>query len=153
VVTNPHRMMTLYKLRTYSELMRFHSFEDRFEYLRIGGGVADQTFGGERWLNQDFYRSYQWKEVRDFVITRDLGQDLAHSDHTIFDRIIVHHMNPIAIEDLTDFNDDILNPEYLITTCHNTHNAIHYGDASLLPQPMVVRRPGDTTPWAIERRK
>jgi len=123
------------------------SFEQRFEYLSIRAGVGDATFGGERWLNQDFYRSYQWKEIRDFVITRDLGCDLASQDHVIYDRLIVHHMNPIRIEDIVDFNEDILNPEYLITTCHNTHNAIHYGDASLLPKPMVVRGPGDTTPW------
>lgn len=110
-------------------------------------GVADQTFGGERWLNQDFYRSYEWKDVRDFVITRDLGRDLGSEDHEIFDRILVHHMNPMRIEDLVEFNSDILNPEYLITTCHNTHNAIHYGDATLLPKPVVIRAPGDTTLW------
>lgn len=133
--------------RSYSEMMQYSSFEDRFEYLRLDGGVGDQTFGGERWLNQNFYRSYEWKEVRDFVITRDAGCDLASPEHILHERLVVHHMNPIQIGDLVDYNEDILNPEYLITTCHNTHNAIHYGDASLLPQPMVVRSPGDTTPW------
>lgn len=135
------------KLRTYSQLIQYSSFEDRFEYLKVRAGVADQTFGGERWLNQDFYRSREWRDVRDFVITRDLGCDLGNRDHEIFERILVHHMNPMQIEDLTGYNPDILNPEYLITTCHNTHNAIHYGDASLLPKPMVVRSHGDTTPW------
>lgn len=139
--------MTLSRRRSYSELLQYSTFEDRFEYLKVRAGVGDQTFGGERWLNQDFYRSYQWKDVRDFVITRDLGNDLASFDHTIYDRLIVHHMNPIRIEDIVDFNEDILDPEYLITTCHNTHNAIHYGDASLLPKPMIVRSSGDTTPW------
>ena len=140
-------MMTLSRLRSYSELLTMSSFEDRFEYLSVRAGVGDSTFGGERWLNQNFYRSYQWKEVRDFVITRDIGNDLGCPDHVIYDRLIVHHMNPIQIDDITDFNEDILNPEYLVTTCHNTHNAIHYGDASLLPKPMVVRSPGDTIPW------
>lgn len=139
--------MTLSRLRTYSELLQHSTFEDRFEYLRVRAGVGDPTFGGERWLNQDFYRSYEWKEIRELVITRDLGCDLADRDHEIFDRLIVHHMNPMTIEDVVDGNPDILNPEYLITTSHNTHNAIHFGDASLLPQPLVVRSPGDTTPW------
>jgi hypothetical protein len=128
-------------------MMTYPTFEERFDYLTVRAGVADQTFGGERWLNQDFYRSYEWKDVRDFVITRDLGCDLASPGQEIFDRILVHHMNPMRIEDLVESNPDILNPEYLITTCHNTHNAIHYGDATLLPKPVVVRTPGDTTPW------
>lgn len=140
-------MMTLSRLKSYSELIQYAAFEDRFEYLSVKADVAGQTFGGERWLNQGFYRSYEWKEVRDFVITRDLGCDLASAEHIVYDRIVVHHMNPIRIEDIVDFNADILDPEYLITTCHNTHNAIHYGDVSLLPKPMVVRGPGDTTPW------
>lgn len=144
---NHLRMMTLSNFKTYSELIQFSAFEDRFDYLRVKAGVGDQTFGGERWLNQEFYRSSEWKDVRDFVITRDSGCDLAVRDHELFDRLIVHHMNPMQIEDIVEFNANILDPEYLITTCHNTHNAIHYGDASLLPKPMVVRSPGDTTPW------
>jgi len=147
VVISLHRMMTLNRLRTYSELIRIPSFEERYEYLQLSSSVGDQTFGGERWLNQDFYRSYEWKDVRDFCITRDLGRDLAHLEQELHGRLVVHHMNPIRIKDIVEGSADILNPEYLITTCHNTHNAIHYGDAKLLTQPMVVRGPGDTTPW------
>lgn len=135
------------RARTYSELIRLRTFEERYEYLRIGGKVGIATFGFERWANQNFYRSREWKDVRHVVIARDLGMDLAMDDHPIHAQITVHHMNPIGIEDVEDGNPDILNPEFLITTCHNTHNAIHYGDRSLLPQPLVERRPGDTRLW------
>lgn len=135
------------RIRTYSELRQIDSFEGRFKYLQLRGAVGGVTFGTERYLNQNFYRSTQWRRTRDLVITRDLGNDLAFDDHQIFDRIIIHHMNPMSPEDIEHGNADILNPEFLISTTHNTHNAIHYGDESLLPQPLVERRPGDTTLW------
>lgn len=141
-------MMTLSRrIRSYSELIRYSSFEDRYEYLRLRSSVGEVTFGFDRWINQNFYRSSEWKRVRDIVIVRDLGMDLGVTGHDIFEKIIIHHMNPIRLEDLDDSDPDILDPEYLITTCHNTHNAIHYGDATLLPQPVVERRPGDTKLW------
>ncbi len=135
------------RVRTYSELRRIESFEDRYEYLRVGGSVGDITFGHERWLNQDFYRSYEWKRVRQIVIARDLARDLGAEGHEIHDRIIIHHMNPMTVEEIEHGDESIIDPEFLITTTHRTHNAIHYGDRSLLPQPLIVRRPGDTAPW------
>lgn len=142
------RMMKLSNpVRSYSEMLQFSTFEERYDYLRLRASVGEKTFGFDRWLNQGFYRSAEWKHIRDVVIVRDEGLDLGMYGHEIFDRIIIHHMNPIRIEDLNESDPDILDPEFLITTCHNTHNAIHYGDASLLPKPMVERRPGDTRLW------
>lgn len=135
------------KTRSYTELLQFHTFEDRYEYLRLRSSVGEKTFGFDRWVNQLFYRSVEWKRIRDVVIARDLGMDLGVEGYDIFDRVIIHHMNPITLESVDDGDPDILDPEYLITTTHNTHNAIHYGDASLLPQPLVERRPGDTRLW------
>lgn len=135
--------------RTYSELARLETFEERFEYLQLRGFVGDPTFGHERWMNQQFYRSRQWKIVRDHVIARDLGNDLGVEGHSIFDKIIIHHMNPMRPEDIVHGNMDILDPEFLITTNHNTHNAIHYGDKNLLPGIVVERRPNDTIPWKL----
>lgn len=135
------------KLRRYSELVQIPSFEERFDYLQLRGRVGIATFGFERWANQYFYRSKEWRDVRHKVIARDLGMDLAMDEYPIHAQITVHHMNPISTEDVEDGNPDILNPEFLITTCHRTHNAIHYGDRSLLPQPFVERRPGDTRLW------
>lgn len=134
-------------IRRYAELYRLHTFEDRFDYLKIPGTVAVDTFGFDRYLNQAFYRSREWRHIRADVIARDLGCDLGIEGHEIYDRLLIHHMNPITIEDIEDGNPDILDPEYLITTCHATHNAIHYGDKSLLRQPHVERRPGDTKLW------
>ena len=134
-------------IRTYTELSRRHTFEDRFDYLNLRGVVAVDTFGFDRYLNQSFYRSREWRHIRADVIARDLGCDLGVPDHEIYDRLLIHHMNPITIEDFESGNPDILDPEYLITTCHATHNAIHYGDKSLLPKPFVERRPGDTKLW------
>lgn len=134
-------------IRRYSEFRTLDTFEDRYEYLRIGGYVGEQTFGFERYLNQNFYRSREWKRVRDVVIARDEGLDLGVPGYEIFDRIIIHHMNPMRIEDIESGSEDILNPEFLITTTHRTHNAIHYGDQSLLIRPLVERRPGDTKLW------
>lgn len=134
-------------IRRYSELRRLDTFEDRFEYLKLRGGVGEKTFGFERYLNQQFYRSAEWKRTRQIVIARDNGLDLGFEGYEIYDRIIIHHMNPMTIEDVESGSDDILNPEYLITTTHMTHNAIHYGDIGLIPKPLVARQPGDTKLW------
>lgn len=134
-------------IRTYSELRRISTFEDRFEYLKLKGSVGRSTFGFERYLNQQFYTSRQWRQARDKVIARDNGMDLGIEGYDIYDRIIIHHMNPMTVEDIEHGNSDILDPEFLITTTHKTHNAIHYGDASLLPKVLVERRPGDTRLW------
>lgn len=135
------------KVRTYSELVKFETFVERFRYLSLGGGVADPTFGYDRWVNQQFYASREWKLVRRDVIARDLGCDLGVEGYEIHDRIIVHHMNPIVLEDFSEGNLSIMDPEFLITTTHDTHNAIHYGDEKQLPRPLVERRPGDTKLW------
>lgn len=134
-------------MRTYSELITIPTFEERFKYLQLNGEVGQDTFGFDRYLNQVFYRSPEWKRVRDQVIIRDNGCDLAHPEHEIFGRITIHHMNPVSLRDIEERNKDILNPEYLISTTHATHNAIHYGDESLLPRDPVERRPNDTCPW------
>ena len=134
-------------MKTYSELIMFNSFEDRFNYLMLNGGVAEETFGFDRWLNQNFYRSAEWRSIRDFVIIRDGGCDLAMDGYEIYDKIIVHHMNPIEQSDILHSSDILINPEYLVCVSHNTHNAIHYGDASLLMTAPIERRPGDTCPW------
>ncbi len=136
--------------KTYSELARLDDYYERFEFLKIGGQVGDQTFGFERYLNQQFYRSSTWRRVRDVVIARDNGCDMGVEGYDVHrpDRIIVHHMNPMTPADIVNENPDIFNPEYLISVSNNTHQAIHYGDASLLPQPWVERRPGDTRPEA-----
>lgn len=134
-------------IRRYSELRLLNTFEERYNYLRIGGYVGESTFGFERYLNQSFYRSREWKRTRDVVIARDEGLDLGVPGYEIYDRVIIHHMNPMTIEDIENGSEDILDPEFLITTTHRTHNAIHYGDQSLLIRPLVERRPGDTKLW------
>lgn len=133
--------------RSYSELRRFDTLEGRFEYLKLGGEVGQSTFGSDRWMNQRFYTSAEWKQVRNLVITRDNGCDLGIEGYEIHDRVYIHHMNPMTSDDLIHGNDDILDPEYLICVTHRTHNAIHYGDYDLLPKPYVPRRPGDTQLW------
>lgn len=135
------------RIRSYSELISLPTYEDRFEYLKIGGFVGRETFGAERYLNQTFYRSAEWKRIRHQVIARDLGCDLAVEGFDVHDRIIIHHMNPITPEDIHSHNMDILNPEYLISTAHRTHNAIHYGDILSLPSRLIERKPGDTKLW------
>ena len=135
------------RIRTYSELATYDTFLDRFRYLQLRGGVGIATFGFDRYLNQRFYRSREWKNIRSAVIVRDNGCDLGVEGHEIHDRIYIHHLNPMTVEDIQLGRDDILDPEFLITTTHRTHNAIHYGDESLLPQPMVERLPGDTKLW------
>lgn len=133
--------------RTFTEMARLKTFDERFEYLQLRGEVGRSTFGFDRYLNQGFYTSAQWRQVRDIVIARDLGCDLAVDGHQIHDKVIIHHMNPMTVEEVDSGDPDILNPEYLITVSHRTHNAIHFGDASMLPKPLVERRPGDTTLW------
>ena len=135
------------RIRTYFELKRLDTFEERYEYLKLGGEVGRTTFGWERYLNQRFYQSFEWRQVRQQVIARDLGNDLGLKDHEIFEKIIIHHMNPMESEDLVDSRDDILDPNFLITTTHRTHNAIHYGDKKLLAKPHKDRTPGDTRLW------
>lgn len=134
-------------IRTYSELIKISTFDDRFKYLSLHGQVGKETFGFDRWLNQRFYRSREWKQIRDSIIVRDFGCDLGIKGREIPDRIIVHHMNPIGIEDISDASDYLINPEFLICTSHRTHEAIHYGDESLLCCDPVIRRPNDTCPW------
>ena len=135
------------KIRSYSELRRIDNFEDRYDYLQLRGEVGRSTFGFDRYLNQKFYTSREWKQVRNQVIARDEGLDLGIDGYEIYDRIIIHHMNPMTVDDIQHGDDDILNPEFLITTTHDTHNAIHYGDRDLLRQPLVERHRGDTKLW------
>ena len=134
-------------IRTYSELIKLPTFEERFRYLSLEGIVGESTFGFDRYLNQVFYRSQRWKKIRDYVILRDNGCDLAMEGYEIYDKILVHHMNPITIQDIERESEYLIDPEFLICTVHNTHNAIHYGDESLLPILPVERRPNDTCPW------
>ena len=135
------------KFRTYSELVKLPTFEERFQYLRLNGKVGEDTFGFDRYLNQIFYRSAEWKRIRDIVIMRDNGCDLGVEGYEIHGRILFHHMNPISRRDIEIMSDILLNPEYLICTVHNTHNAIHYGDENLLIKAPVERKPYDTCPW------
>lgn len=134
-------------IKCYSELILLPTFQARYRYLRLSGAVGKETFGFDRYMNQFFYRSPEWKRVRDIVIARDGGCDLGIPGREIFRRPIIHHMNPISPEDIRDRKDFILDPEYLITTIHDTHLAIHYGDENLLLQEPVERRPNDTCPW------
>lgn len=134
-------------MRSYKELRKLKTFEEKYEYLRLKGTVGEDTFGFDRWINQAFYRSVEWKRVRDKVILRDNGYDLGDPDHPIQGRILIHHMNPITKADFDQNPDLILNPDYLICVSHNTHNAIHYGDQNLLPKEWTPRQPNDTCPW------
>ncbi len=134
-------------IRTYSELSTIHSFEDRYRYLRLNGSVGTETFGFDRIFNQQFYRSREWKAIRDHVIVRDNGCDLGVEGYEIHGRIYIHHMNPIMLKDIETTSEFLLDPEYLIATTHGTHNAIHYGDEDLLILPPVERSKNDTCPW------
>ena len=134
-------------IRTYSELIQIGSYEERFEYLKLDGRVGVDTFGFDRYLNQRLYHSYEWGLIRNEVITRDLGCDLAMPGYELHGLIYIHHMNPVMVEDLVKFNPAVLDLEYLVCTSRNTHNAIHFGDASLLTLGPVERKPNDTCPW------
>lgn len=142
-------MMTTKIIRTYSELITLPTFEERFEYLRLDGRIGDQTFGFDRYLNQLFYKDPEWLAIRDKVIIRDQGCDLGIEEYELSkgQRILIHHMNPLTKEDIVRRTKFLLDPEYLITTCHRTHTAIHYGDEVLLPSKPIVRTKNDTCPW------
>lgn len=135
------------KLRTYSELKQLKTFEERYEYLKLDGQVGADTFGFDRYLNQVFYKSPEWRSVRNEVIVRDNGCDLGIEGREIHTKILVHHMNPISKEDILQRSDTLLNPEYLITTVKRTHDAIHYGDADTLIKDPIERSANDTCPW------
>ena len=134
-------------LRTYSELIQLPTFEERYQYLRLGGLVGQDTFGFDRYLNQKFYHSHEWKQIRNKIIIRDEGRDLAMPGYELDHGIYIHHMNPIKPEDLVNVPDEILNPEYLVCVSKRTHDAIHFGDSSLLPKLPTERTPNDTCPW------
>lgn len=136
-------------IRTYSELITIPTFEERYRYLRLGGRVGEETFGFDRYLNQMFYHSKEWLEVRDYVISRDMGCDLAMAGREIPEgvKILVHHMNPVLVRDIVSRSKYLLDPEYLISTIKRTHDAIHYGDDSFLLDTFVPRSKNDTCPW------
>lgn len=134
-------------IRTYSKLIKIDNFLDRFEYLKLGGTVGQETFGSNRYLNQILYRSGPWKRFRREIIIRDQACDLADPDREIDHLIIVHHINPITIDDVKNFRPCVFDPENVVCASHITHKAIHYGDDTLLMKGPVVRRPGDTIPW------
>lgn len=137
-------------IRTYSELVKLNTFEDRFKYLKLNGNVGSDTFGFDRYFNQVFYRSLEWRKLRNEIIIRDNGCDLGVPGHEIFGKIMIHHLNPITLYDIEENSDILMNPEYLICTCHQTHNAIHYGDKDLLMQDPIARSKNDTCPWRKE---
>ena len=134
-------------LRTYSELITLPTFKERFNYLRLDGRVGLETFGHDRYLNQILYNSPEWRNLRSRIVTRDFGRDLACEGYDIYGQVLVHHINPITVKDILDRNPMVFDPENLITTVHNTHNAIHYGDESLLTTEPIIRYKDDTCPW------
>lgn len=134
-------------IRTYIELTKIRTFRERFEYLKLDGLVGEETFGFERYLNQQFYHSLEWRRIRDRVIARDLGCDLAMEGYEIHEPILIHHMNPITAVDIRHSTEFLADPDYLICVTKNTHNAIHYGDASMLITEPIERTPNDTSPW------
>lgn len=135
------------KVRSYTELLEFRSFLNRYHYLKLFGTVGQSSWGSNRYINQILYKSRRWRDVRDEVIARDSGLDLGVLGYNIANHAIIHHMNPITVEDVVNETPFVFNPEYLITTTERTHQAIHFGDETLLPQVPVERRLGDTTPW------
>lgn len=147
VMTMKTNTMTTKKILTYSELITLDTFEERFKYLKLSANIADETFGFDRYLNQQFYKSREWKRLRDEIIIRDNSCDLGIADRELYERIIIHHMNPISKYDLYHQTDFLLNPEYLICTSVSTHSAIHYGDDSLLNTLPIERSKNDTCPW------
>lgn len=134
-------------IRTYAELAKLETFEERYAYLRLDGRVGEDTFGFDRYLNQRFYHSGEWRRIRDYIIARDNGCDLGVPGYEIYGRIYIHHMNPISVKDIEEARDNLMNPEYLVCVTHSTHNAIHYGDQSMLLTGPIERRPNDTCPW------
>ena len=140
-------MEVIQTMRTYSELSKLKTFKERFEYLKLDGLIGEETFGWDRYLNQVFYKSPEWRSTRDKIIVRDNGRDLGVEGYDIFGKIIIHHMNPMSLGDIANRNPDIFNPEYLICVSHETHNAIHYGDANQLSLGPIERTANDTCPW------
>jgi hypothetical protein len=136
--------------RCYRELQKLKTFEERFQYLKLSGIVGESTFGFDRYLNQMLYNSKRWKKTRDKIIIRDNACDLGVNDYEMHGKIFIHHMNPISLDDFEIDNDLLYDPEFLICTSFDTHNAIHYGDESLLPKLPVERRPNDTCPWRVK---
>jgi hypothetical protein len=135
-------------IRTYSELIQIPTFEERFEYLKLRGNVGNQTFGYDRYLNQNFYKSSLWRSIRNQIILRDMGCDLAIEGREIYGKIIIHHMNPLTVNDIEESTIYLMNPEFLICVSNDTHQAIHYGDRNLLQETTFVeRKPNDTSPW------
>lgn len=143
--------MTTPRIKSYTDLIQIPEFQNRFRYLRLRSQVGVANFGYDRWLNQAFYTSSEWRRIRNHVIARDRGCDLGVEGHEIFSKGAVHHMNPMTVDDITHGEEFILDPEYLITVSLRTHNAIHFGDERLLTPAMVVRRPGDTKLWLGEQ--
>ena len=139
--------MTRMNTKSYSELITIPTFEERFEYLQLKGSVGKDTFGYDRYLNQMLYRSPEWKKLRNQIIIRDCGCDLACEGYEIYGRILIHHLNPITVDDVLDRSRKVFDPNNLVCITHNTHNAIHYGDASLLVTGPIVRTKNDTCPW------
>lgn len=137
------------KIRTYEELITYPTFKERYEYLRLVGTVGSDTFGADRYLNQMFYRSREWKNIRDVVLLRDNGCDLGVEGHDIYDKAIIHHMNPLTVDDIKHSSDNLFNPRYLITVSFDTHQAIHYGTILNLRMMPPERRPNDTCPWKM----
>lgn len=134
-------------IRRYTDLIQYDSFIERYRYLKLNGQVGIDTFGLDRYLNQTLYKSYKWRKIRNQIIMRDNGCDLGMDGFDIYGKIIVHHMNPLTLEQIEDDSDDIYNPEFLICVSHITHNAIHYGDENLLPQLPIERTANDTCLW------
>ena len=134
-------------IRTYSELLKYDTLEDRFEYLKLNGTVGEELFGYARYLNQEFYHSPQWRDAKAQVVIRDQGYDLGVPGWKIVGQIYVHHMNPVTLEQLKNNDPALIDPEFLISCSYNTHQAVTWGNRLLLPQPLIVRRPGDTCPW------
>lgn len=134
-------------MRTYSTMLQYGTFEERYQYLALRGNVGESTFGFDRWLNQQFYTSRNWRRLREQIIIRDNGCDLAMPGYEVMARPTIHHLNPLDVDDIVHGTDAALDPENLVLVSHGTHNAIHYGDESLLPRPLVARAPGDTRLW------
>lgn len=133
--------------RSYRELLQFKTFEDRFDYLKLAGEVGNPTFGYDRYFNQQFYHSSEWRRARNRIILRDNGCDLGMPDYEIHGRIYIHHINPITKQDVEELSDNLFDPDNLICVTFDTHNAIHFGDERTLPKTPIERAPGDTCPW------
>ena len=133
--------------KTYSKLIKFETFLERYRYLKLGGVIGNETFGFDRYVNQKFYSSKEWKSIRNAIIVRDFGCDLGVQGYEICGHIFIHHMNPISVSDIDNYSKILFDSEYLVCVSRDTHNAIHYGDENLLIKDPVIRFPNDTVPW------